>query len=111
MRFDKSGIPVAREAVLAGAEVSLTILVAKDSEGKAVFGDVVPQKGVDPHYFAVDILMKDIGWQGYTAISLRSDTEPAIFKLLRHAVTEARIKLGRHCGASFGRAPQRVRSC
>ena len=84
---------MAREAVLAGAEVSLTILVGKDSKGKAVFGHVVPQKGVDPHDFAVDILMKDVGWLGYTAISLRSDKEPAIFKLLRHAVTEARIKV------------------
>ena len=58
-----------------------------------MFGHVVPQKGVDPHHFAVDILMKDIGWLGYTAISLRSDNEPAIFKLLRHAVTEARINV------------------
>ena len=42
LHFDKSGIPVACEAVLAEAEVTLTILVAKDSKGKAVFGHVVP---------------------------------------------------------------------
>ena len=48
LHFDKSGIPVAREAVLAGAEVSLSILAAKDSKVKAVFGHVVPQKGADP---------------------------------------------------------------
>ena len=84
---------MAREAMLAGAEVSLTILVAKESKGKAAFGHVVLQKGVDPDHFAVDILMKDISWLGYIAISLRSDNEPAILKLLRHAVTEARIKV------------------
>ena len=39
------------------------------------------QKGVERHHFAVYILMKDIGWLGYTAISLRSDNEPAILKL------------------------------
>ena len=74
-------------ALLAGAEVSLTILVAEDSKGKAVYGDVVPQKGVDPHRFAADILMKKTGWLDYTAISLRLDSKPAVFKLLRHAVT------------------------
>ena len=67
LHFDKSGIPVAREAVLAGAGVSLTILVAKGSKGKVVFGHVVQQKVVDPHHFAVDILMKDIDWLSYTA--------------------------------------------
>ena len=82
-----------KEDVLAGAEVSLTILVAKDSLGKAVFANVVPQKGVDADHYAVDVLMEDIGWLGYTALSLRSDNEPAILKLLRHAVTEARIRV------------------
>ena len=71
LHLDASGIPVARKDVMDGAEVSLTILVAKESKGKAVFAHVVPQKGVDSHHFAVDILMKDIGWLGYTAISLR----------------------------------------
>ena len=93
LHLDASGIPVKKEDVLAGAEVSLTILVAKDSLGKAVFTHVVPQKGVDADHYAVDVLMEDIGWLGYTALSLRSDNEPAILKLLRHAVTEARIRV------------------
>ena len=58
-----------------------------------MFGHVVPQTGVDPHHFAVDILMKDMGWLGYSALSLRSDTGSAIFKFLRHPATEARIKV------------------
>ena len=53
----------------------------------------MPQQGVDPHYFAVDILTKDMARLGYTAISLRSGNKPAILKLLRHAMTEARIKV------------------
>ena len=36
---------ITRAAVTAGAVVSLTILVAKDTRGKAIFGHVVPQKG------------------------------------------------------------------
>ena len=93
LHLDASGIPVKKASVLAGAEVSLTILVAKDSLGKAVFAHAVPQKGVDADHYAVDVLMEDIGWLGYTALSLRSDNEPAILKLLRHAVTEARIRV------------------
>lgn len=42
--FDKTGVPVPPEAVLEGAEVDLTILVVKDSLGKAVFAHVVHQK-------------------------------------------------------------------
>ena len=91
LHLDKTGIPVAKRAVLEGAEVDLTILVAKDSLGKAVFAHVVPQKGVDPEHYAVDALIEDIKWLGYTALSLRSDNEPAILKLLRHALTESRI--------------------
>ena len=91
LHLDKTGIPVAKRAVLEGAEVDLTILVAKDSLGKAVFGHVVPQKGIDPEHYSVDALMEDIKWLGYTALSLRSDNEPAILKLLKHALTESRI--------------------
>ncbi len=67
--------------------------MAHDSRGKAHFAHVVPQKGVDPDHFAVDVLMKDIAWLGFTQLSLRSDNEPAIVKLLNHALTEARYKI------------------
>ena len=70
--------------------VALTILVANDSKGKACFAHVVPQKGIDAEHYAVDVLMKDVAWLGYTHVSLRSDNEPAILKLLQHALTEAR---------------------
>ena len=49
------------------------------------------QKGVDPEHYAVDALMEDIKWLGYTALSLRSDNEAAILKLLKHALTESRM--------------------
>ena len=74
-------------------DADMTILVAKDTLGKAVFAHVVPQKGIDAEHYAVDVLMRDIRWLGYQRISLRSDNEPAIVKLLQHAVTEARIKM------------------
>ena len=77
----------------AGTKATLTILVAKDSLGKAVFAHVVLQKGVDPAHYAVDALVKDVAWLGYTRFSLRSDNEPAILLLLKHALTEPRFQI------------------
>ena len=88
--LDASGKVLKREDVTAETEVGLKILVAHDSKGKACFAHVVPQKGIDADHYAVDVLLKDVKWLGYTHISLRSDNEPAILKLLEHALTEAR---------------------
>ena len=93
LHLNATGSPVSREAKTAGAQVSLTLLVAKDSLGKAVFAHVVPQKGVDPDHYAVDALVRDIMWLGYIQLALRSDNEPAILALLRHALSEARVKV------------------
>ena len=89
--LDEAGNLLEREALSNGATADLTILVAKDLKGKAVFGHVVPQKGVDAEHFAVDALLQDIKWLGYTRLGLRSDNEPAILKLLEHSLTEARL--------------------
>ena len=88
--LDESGNVVKKEDVTAETKLGLKILVAHDSKGKACFAHVVPQKGIDADHYAVDVLMKDVAWLGYTHISLRSDNEPAILKLLEHALTEAR---------------------
>jgi hypothetical protein len=91
--LDESGNLLQRDAIRAGANADLTILVAKDLKGKAVFGHVVPQKGVDKDHFAVDALVQNIKWLGYQKLGLRSDNEPAILKLLEHALTEARMEV------------------
>ena len=71
LHLDEAGKPINRGATAAGAKAALTILVAKDSLGKAVFAHVVPQKGVDPAHYSVDALVQDIAWLGYTRLSLR----------------------------------------
>ena len=91
--LDESGNLLERDAISSGASVDLTILVAKDLKGKAVFGHVVPQKGIDKEHFAVDALVQNLKWLGYQKIGLRSDNEPAILKLLEHALTEARMEV------------------
>ena len=58
----------------------------RDSETKAVFGHVVPRKGIDDKRFAVDALVSDIVWLGHTKVILKSDNEPAILKLLSESL-------------------------
>ena len=91
--LSKSGSVIPRAELGDREEVDLVILVAKDLMGKACFAHVVLQKGVDQDHFVVDVLVEDIQWLGYQTISLRSDNEPAILNLLRHALTEARLKV------------------
>ena len=62
----------------------MTILVAKDSKGKTLFGHLAPQKCVDQDNYAVDDLLGDSKWLGYQRVSLRSDNEPAILNLFKH---------------------------
>ena len=81
--FDKTGNVVTRAALkpdglTALEDIDLTIIVAKDLLGKAIFAHVVPQKGVDPYHFAVDVLLEDIKWLGYQKLVLRTDNEQAI---------------------------------
>ena len=89
--LDKAGRAVKKDNLGNREDVDVTILVAKESTGKSIFAHVVPQKGIDMDHYAVDLLLKDLQWTGYQRISLRSDNEPAILKLLQHAVTEARL--------------------
>ena len=91
--LDKAGHVLKRERLGNMEDVDVTILVAKESMGKTVFAHVVPQKGVDMEHYAVDLLLRDLKWVGYQKISLKSDNEKAILKLLEHAVTEARLEL------------------
>ena len=58
--------------------VLIVCIRAADDKQSCVFGHVVPHKGVDVEKFAVDCLVGDILWTGYTSVMLKSDNEPAI---------------------------------
>ena len=62
-----------------------------DDRQSCAFGHVVPCKGVDTDQYAVDCLVSDILWAGYTTIMLKSDNEPAILKLLIESLRELRV--------------------
>ena len=76
--LDKTGNVVTRAALepdgfTALEDIDLTILVAKDLLGMAIFAHAVPQKGVDPDHFTVDVLLEDIKWLGLTTSQLFCD--------------------------------------
>ena len=80
-----------QEAFEAAGEGAIKLLVVRGSKSKAIFGHVVPQKGLDEKGFSVDSLVEDVKWLGYTKVTLKSDNEPAIVKLLGEALREHRI--------------------
>ena len=81
-----------QEGFDAAGEGAAKILVVRDSRSKAVFAHIVPAKGADDRGFAVDALVSDVKWLGYVKVTLKSDNEPAIVKLLAEALRELRIQ-------------------
>ena len=80
------------EGFVAAGESAAKVLVIRDSKSKCVFAHVVPSKGADEKGFAVDALVDDVKWLGYSKMTLKSDNEPAIVKLLSEALRELRIQ-------------------
>ena len=82
---------LAQEAFEAAGEGGIKFLVVRDSNSKAIFGHVVPTKGIDEKGFSVDSLVEDIKWLGYAKLILKSGNEPANVKLLSGEPRELRI--------------------
>ena len=80
-----------QDAFDAAGESVVKLLVVRDDRSKALFAHVVPKKGIDEKGFSVDSLVADIKWLGYAKLTLKSDNEPAIVKLLSEALRELRI--------------------
>ena len=70
---------------------ALKVLVVKDSRSKSVFAHAVPQKGVDVKRYAVDMIVEDVLWLGYSKVLLKSDNEPAIVKLLKQSLASLKV--------------------
>ena len=97
MPFDYCFISDAGEIVSeddfnAAGDGAIKVLVIRDSRSKALFAHVVPSKGIDQKGFAVSSLVDDVKWLGYTKVTLKSDNEPAIVKLLSETLRELRIQ-------------------
>ena len=80
-----------QEAYEAAGETAVKLLVVRDDKSNAIFWHVVPKKGIDEKNAAVESLVEDVEWLGYTKLKLKSDNEPAIVKLLSESLRELRI--------------------
>ena len=87
-----SGDVISQEAFEAAGDGAIKVLIIRDSKSKRVFAHVVPSKGVDEGGFSVRMLVDDVKWLGYSKVTLKSDNEPAIVKLLTEALRELRIQ-------------------
>ena len=65
-------------------------IVVRCSLTKAVFGHVVPQKGVDEDNYVAGVVTDDIAWLGHTKVMLKSDNEHAMQSLVRRVVDVSR---------------------
>jgi hypothetical protein len=68
-------------------------LVVRCYASKAVFGHVIPCKGLDEDGIVVDRILQNLEWMGHTRIIIKADNEPAIQALARRAVELAKIEL------------------
>ena len=69
------------------------VLVAREITTKCTFAHVVKCKGLDDERFAVDCLVRDVEWLGFSRIMLRSDNERAIVALLKESLKAIRVEV------------------
>ena len=77
------------------------MLVVKDSKSRSVFAHAVPQKGLDDKGFAVDTVVSDVLWLGYSKVLLKSDNEPAMVKVLKEAIVRLKVLGVDQVGGTF----------
>jgi hypothetical protein len=68
-------------------------LVVRCYVSKAVFGHVIPRKGLDEDGIVVDKILHDLEWLGHTRLIVKADNEPAIQALARRAIELAKVEL------------------
>ena len=64
----------------------LKILVVRDMKSKSIFAHAVKCKGSDEDGYAVQCLVDDVKWLGYSKVILKSDNGAAILALLRNTL-------------------------
>ena len=68
-------------------------LVVRCFASKALFGHVVPQKGLDEAGIVVTMILRDLEWLGHTRVILKADNEPAIQALAQRAMELAKVEI------------------
>ncbi len=91
--FTKNRSMVSRKELVQNDDIELKVLVAKERVSKTIFAHAVEAKGSDVDGYAVGRLVDDVKWLGWTKLSLKSDNENAIVKVLRDTLTTARVEI------------------
>ena len=68
-------------------------LVVRCYASKAVFGHVIPRKGLDEDGIVVDKILQDLEWLGHTRLIIKADNEPSIQALAHRSIELAKIEL------------------
>ena len=68
-------------------------LVVRCYVSKAVFGHVIPRKGLDEDGIVVEKILQNLEWLGHTHIIVKADNEPSIQALARRAIELAKVEL------------------
>ena len=68
-------------------------LIVRCYASKAIFGHVVPCKGIDEDNLVVDMILQDLEWLGHTRIIMKADNEPALQALAKRAIELAKVEL------------------
>ena len=68
-------------------------LVVRCFASKAVFGHVVPCKGLDEDGVVIEMIMRDLEWLGHTRVIIKADNEPAIQALANRAAELAKAEV------------------
>ena len=76
----------------------MKVLVVRNMLSKSLFAHAVAAKGSDDAGFAVQCIVDDITWLGYSRVILKSDNEPAIVRLLKDALNVLRVEGGNGAG-------------
>lgn len=70
----------------------MVCLIVRDQKSKATFGHPVPQKGIDAEGYSVQRVVGNVKWLVYTNVTLKSDNEPSILKLVSTALGMLRVQ-------------------
>ena len=68
-------------------------LVVRCYVSKAVFGHVIPRKGLDEDGIVVEKILQNLEWLGHTRIIVKADNEPSIQALARRAIELAKVEI------------------
>ena len=67
-------------------------IAVRCTSSKAIFGHVVPCKGLDEEGWVADTVVQDVAWLGHTKVIVKADGEPSLQALIKRVLEVARVE-------------------